>query len=53
MVIRKRKIITPEEKIRVDVEKFKGKKYQPMYWYPNKLFSFDPKKYFFYIAIVS
>lgn len=53
MVIRKRKIITPEEKIRVDVEKFKGKKYQPMYWYPNKLFSFDPKKYFFYIAIGS
>ena len=27
--------------------------YNPLYWYPNRLFSFDPNKYYFYIAIGS
>ena len=27
--------------------------YNPVYYYPNRLFSFDPKKYFFYICIGS
>lgn len=42
-----------EKDLEVVLEKFKGKKYNPMYYYPNRLLSYDPKKYFFYIAIGS
>lgn len=37
----------------VDKPKKKNFPYNPMYYYPNKLFSYDPKKYWFYICIGS
>lgn len=48
-----------EKTSRVTVKKFKDieqefkKGYNPMYYYPNKLFSYDPKKYWYYICIGS
>ena len=33
--------------------KKKKTSYNPLYYYPNKLFSYDPKKYYYYICIGS
>lgn len=41
------------DNLRVLAGKIPTTTYNPIYWYPNKLLSYDPEKYFFYIAIGS
>lgn len=40
-------------KVDIDTDGLTDNNYNSMYYYPNKLFSYDPKKYWYYICIGS